>query len=159
MKRGVALGVVLALAAVSALAQTKAGSAADEAALRELAKQYAAAWNSGDAAKAAAVYADDGMFVTITGTPIVGRPEIEKSMAKDLAGDMKGSTFDVTMDTIRFIRPDTAMVVGTTLIKGAAMGPPEGLKGHYLLVATKQGSAWRVLAVHAAAMPPPLPPK
>ena len=59
MTRRLVLGVFLALTATTAMAQMKRGAAADEAAIRELAKQYSSAWNSGDAAKAAAVYADD----------------------------------------------------------------------------------------------------
>jgi uncharacterized protein (TIGR02246 family) len=157
MKRWVALGVFLACTAAAAVAQMKQGSAADEAAIRDLATQYTTAWNSGDASKAAAVYTDDAVFVNVRGTPSMGRAEIERNMAQDLSGEMKGSTFDATMDTIRFIRADIALVQGTTSITGGK-APPEGLKGHYLLVATKQGGAWKALAVHAAAMPPPPPP-
>jgi uncharacterized protein (TIGR02246 family) len=101
---------------------------------------------------------DDAIFVNVRGTALVGRANIEKGLTQDLAGEMKGSTFDVTIDDIRFIKPDTAVVHGTTTIKGAGSSP-DGLKGHYLLVATKQGSAWKALAVHAAAVPPPGPPK
>jgi uncharacterized protein (TIGR02246 family) len=158
MKRRVALGLFLAFTAASAIAQMKQRSAADEAQIRELATQHTSAWNSGDAAKAAAVYTDDAVFVNVRGMPRMGRAEIEKTLAQDLSGEMKGSTFGVTMDTIRFIRPDIALVHGTTNITGGG-APPEGLKGHYQLVATKEGGAWKALAVHAAAMPPPPPPK
>jgi len=153
MKRLVALGVLLAFTVAGATARQMLGSPADEAAIRELSKAHASAWNSGDAAKAAAVYADDGVFVNVRGMVTTGRAAIEKSLAADLSGELKGSTFAVTMDTIRFIRSDMALVNGTTNITGGAL-PPEGLKGHYLAVATKQGGAWKVAAVHTAAMPP-----
>jgi uncharacterized protein (TIGR02246 family) len=158
MKRRFALGVFLAFTAATALAQTPQGSAADETAIHNLATQFTSAWNSGDAAKAAAVYADDATFVNVRGVETRGRAAIEKGMVEDLAGEMKGATFAVTMDTIRFVRPDLALVQGTTNITGGGT-PPNGLKGHYLLVATKQGGSWKVLAVHTAAMPPPPPQK
>jgi uncharacterized protein (TIGR02246 family) len=158
MKRWFALGVFLAFTAATAIAQTKPGSPADEAAIRDLAKQYASAWNSGDIPKAAAVYTDDATFVNVRGMETKGRAAIETGMAQDLSGELKGTTFAVTMDTIRFVRPDLALVQGTTNITGGGT-PPDGLKGHYLLVATKQGGSWKVLAVHTAAMPPPPPQK
>jgi uncharacterized protein (TIGR02246 family) len=154
MKRFVALGVFLAFTVAMAMAQTQRGSAADEAGIRELAKAHASAWNSGDAVKAAAVYTDDGMFVNARGIVTTGRAAIQKNLAADLSGEMKGSTFAVTVDTIRFISPDLAVAIGTTNISGGAT-PPGGLKGHYLVVATKQGGAWKVAAVHTGAMPPP----
>jgi uncharacterized protein (TIGR02246 family) len=154
MKRRIALGVFFAFMAATAIAQKQQGGAADEAAIRDLAKQYTTAWNSGDAAKAAAVYTDDGTFINTLGVETKGRAAIEKNMADSLSGEMKGTAFAATMDTIRFIRADVAVVQGTTNITGGGT-PPDGLKGHYLLVATKQGGSWKLLAVHAAAMPPP----
>ena len=153
MKRFLALGVFLAFTAAGAMAQMQRGSASDEAAIKELAKAHAGAWNSGDAAKAAAVFTDDAIFVNVRGIVSTGRAAIEKSIAADLSGELKGSTFAITTDTIQFIRPDLALINGTTNITGGAT-PPEGLKGHHLAVATKQGGAWKVAAVHAAAMPP-----
>ena len=157
MKRFLVLGVFLAFTVAGAMAQMQRGSASDEAAIRELGNAHASAWNSGDAAKAAAVYTDDAMFVSVRGMVTTGRAAIEKNIAADLSGGMKGTTFAITMDSLQFIRPDLALVTGTTNITGGAT-PPEGLKGHHLAVATKQGGAWKVAAVHTAAMPPPAKP-
>ena len=156
MKRGIALGVFLVLTAAPALARAQ-GSTADEAALKDLQKQYDAAWNAGDAAKAAALYADDGTFVDEQGMETRGRAAIEKGFAQVMS-ESKGATFAGTVDTIRFIRPDLALVQGTFNVTGGGM-PPEGFKGHYLAVAAKQGGSWKILAVHNAAMPPPPPKK
>jgi uncharacterized protein (TIGR02246 family) len=153
MKRTVVLGVFLAVTAAGLVAM-QSGSAADEAAIRALAKEHASGWNSGNAAKAAAVYTDNALFVNVRGMATTGREAIEKSLAADLNGELKGSTFAATVDAIQFIRPDLALATGTTSITGGGT-PPEGLKGHYLVVATKQGGAWKAAAVHAAAMPPP----
>jgi uncharacterized protein (TIGR02246 family) len=155
LKRRIALGVLLVLTAVPALAQTQ-GSAADEAAIKDLQKQDDAAWNAGDAAKAAATYADDGTFIDVQGVETRGRAAIEKGFAQVMS-ETKGATFAGTVDTIRFIRPDLALVQGTINITGGGM-PPEGFKGHYLAVVAKQGGSWKILAVHDAAMPAP-PPK
>jgi uncharacterized protein (TIGR02246 family) len=146
--------VFLTCTVAGVIAQMQRGSAADEAAIRQLAKDYASAWNSGDAAKAAAVHTDDAVFINVRGMVMTGRAAIEKSLAADLSGELKGSMFAVTVDTIQFIRPDVALLNGTMNITGGATSP-DGRKGHYLVVATQQGGAWKVAAVHAAAMPPP----
>ena len=157
MKRWIALGVLFVLTAVPALARAQ-GSAADEAAIRDLQKQYDAAWNAGDAAKAAAMYADDGTFTDEQGMEHSGgRAALEKGFAQVMS-EVKGATFAGTTDTVRFIRPDLALMQGKFNITGSGM-PPEGFKGHYLAVVAKQGGSWKILTAHMAAMPPPPPQK
>jgi uncharacterized protein (TIGR02246 family) len=168
MKRCLALGVFLVLAAAPGLAQAQErtvgvpssfGSAADEAALREWLTQYIAAWNASDAAKMETFYADDATIVDEWGKEIKGRAAIVKDFAESRAlDDFKGATIAITADTIRFIRPDLAVSQGTYTVTGGKL-PPEGLKGHYQNVAVKQGGSWKTVTLHLAAMPPPLPPQ
>ena len=154
MNRWIALGVFLVLTAAPALARAQ-GSAAEEAAIREAHKQYGDAWKARDAAKLAGFYADDATLVNEPGMEAKGRTEIERAFAQVMSR-WKVETISGTLDTIRFIRPDLALLQGATGITGGGT-PPGGLKGHYMAVATKQGGSWKIVAAHSAAMPPPPP--
>jgi len=158
MKRCIALGVFLVLTAAPAIARGQ-GNAADEAVLTDQLKQYIAAWNAGDAAKMEAFYADDATIVDESGKETKGRAAIVKDFAEAKASDdLKGAKIDITVNTIRFIRPDLAVSHGTYTVTGGKM-PPEGAKGHYMAVDVKQGGSWKSKALHLAAMPPPMPQK
>jgi len=155
MKRWIALGVFLVLTAAPAVARGQ-GSAADETALRDLGKQYEAAWNASDATKIGSFFVDDGTWLGEWGTVTQGRAAIEKDFAQVKASDLKGAKLTSTTDTVRFIRPDLALTRGSYSI--SCDGAPEPFKGHYLAVATKQGGSWKLVAVHTAAMPAMPPP-
>ncbi len=168
MKRCIALGVFLVLAAAPGLAQAQErtvgvpssfGSAADEAALRDGLTQYVAAWNASDAAKMETFYADDATIVDEFGMETKGRAAIVKGFAETKAlDDFKGAKIEITVTTIRFIRPDLAVSQGTYTVTGGKL-PPEGFKGHYQNVDVKQGGSWKSVSLHLAAMPPPMPPQ
>ena len=158
MKRCIAFGVFLMLTAAPALARAQ-GSAADEAPLRDLLTRFVAAWNASDAAKMESFYADDATVVDEWGMETKGRAAIVKGFAEQRAlDDFKGAKIDVTLTTIRFLGPDLAVSQGTYTVTGGKM-PPEGFKGHYQNVDVKQGSSWKSVSLHLAAMPPPLPQK
>lgn len=56
----------------------------DEAALREVSKKFVAAWNKGDAAAVAALYAPDAVVTPPSGQTVRGRKALQESLAGDL---------------------------------------------------------------------------
>jgi len=152
MKTKLAALAAAVVLATLASAQTGTGKAGDEAAIRKIGERYAAAWNGGNAQEAAAVFAEDGSFTKIDGQTFRGRSTIEQDMASGNFGTAKtGMTMSIDTATIQFVRPDLAVVTGTTHFSGA----PEGQRaGHYMSIVRKVGSGWKVAAVHAAAAPP-----
>lgn len=154
MKRWIELGVFLMLFAVPGLARAQA-SPADEATIKDLARQYDALWNAGEGVKAAALYTDDATLINHRGIEVNGRAAIAKGFAEESVA-LKGTTGASTVDTIRFIQPGLALVHGNTRITGGKM-PAEGYQSHWLAVITKRSGSWRILAIHSAAMGPAPP--
>jgi uncharacterized protein (TIGR02246 family) len=127
------------------------GTPADEAAVRALAEEYQQAFNASDASKAAAVYAENGVFVDVNGKAWQGRAEIEK----DLAGGNPSARprLTLTVQGVRFIKPDVALMRGSSMVQGGNV-PPGGGAGHWAVVAMKAGGQWKIVAAEAAANPP-----
>ena len=81
---------------------------ADEKALRELHREFVAAYNKGNAEAVAAFYAPDAYFVGIRGETYHGRAKIEKRTANFLAQN-KGAKLKSPLGSLRFITPDVAI--------------------------------------------------
>ncbi len=120
------------------------GSPEDRAAIKQLADQYAAGWNEGDAKKAASVFSNNAISVGDDGQVQKGRAAIEKDLAQTLSGPMKGTSIKLTMDDVGFLKPDVAVAYGTSDIESSPSRPN---KGHYVVTCVKAGGSWKVVAV------------
>ena len=127
----ITLMVGLLLFAVPALAQSKT-------AIQKLEDQWGAAFNKGDAAAVAAMYADDA-YVLPAGAPMVkGRTDIQNfwSQAMQQLGDVKCTALDV-----KPICRSGAREIGTCTFKTKGASPQDGaLK--YVVVWRKVNSQW-----------------
>jgi uncharacterized protein (TIGR02246 family) len=127
------LAVCLGLFASPALAQSKA-------AIQKLADQWAAAFNTGDAAAVAAMYTRDA-YVLPTGAEMVrGRAAIEALWQTDMEqlGDVKCTTIDV-----KPLGAGAAREIGTCTFKTKSQPPQDGdLK--YAVVWQKEGGQWKL---------------
>ena len=128
------------------------GSPGDEAAVRALVEQYQQGFNANDASKAASVYAEDAVFVDVSGRVWEGRAQLEKELAGDSSAAAR-PRLNLTVQAVRFIKPDVALVRGTSMIEGGNVPPGEG-SGHWAVVAMKIGGQWKVEMAEAAANPP-----
>ncbi|HKV90703.1 MAG TPA: SgcJ/EcaC family oxidoreductase [Thermoplasmata archaeon] len=81
-----------------------------EAAIRALVADFRAAWNDQDAAKLAAVFAEDAEFTSWRGDRVGGRVGVRTHHAAVFAGILRGTTLNVDGVLIRFVRPDVAAV-------------------------------------------------
>jgi uncharacterized protein (TIGR02246 family) len=100
------LALVLCLAGGKLKAQTKT----DEEVLRKLPQAHCDAWNKHDAHELAKLFADDGDFVTVATVYVHGRADYEKFHDRLLKGRFKDSVFTPLETTVRFLRPDMAVV-------------------------------------------------
>src|SRR5918911_1711837 len=92
-------------------AQKMTQTSKDETAIRKLIRQIQDGWNAHDPKAAAAPFAVDADFVVVTGLHLKGRDEIEKGFAFRLAQpDYKASKNTIAVKSIRFLRPDVAIV-------------------------------------------------
>ena len=90
----------------------------DEEALRELPRIHCDAWNKRDAHALAAMFADDGEFVTVATVYLHGRADYETFHARLLEGRFRDSIFTPLQTTVRFLRPDIGVVHWSWNLRG-----------------------------------------
>ena len=133
MWRAAAVLGCLVLGAAPAFGQSKA-------AIQKLNDAWTAAFNSGDGAAVAAMYAEDA-YVLPPGADIVkGRVAIEAfwKQAVQQLGDAKLMTIDVLP-----LGPSAAREIGMVTLKTKAQ-PPQEIVGKYVVVWRKIGRAWKL---------------
>jgi uncharacterized protein (TIGR02246 family) len=130
---------------------------AERRAIFELRKALQDAWNRGDAAGYGSLFTDDADFVAWTGAHGRGRQAIEDAHRRLFDGPLAGSLMvlvdddsqSATPDSLRFVRPDAAIMVVSgvvTLADQIATGPDHESVQTFVL--TKNGNRWRVTAFH-----------
>ena len=135
-------------------AQAPANSSADEAALRQIVKQVEDGWNAHDGKAFAAPFASDADYVVVNGMYIKGREAIEKGHTGIFTTIYKDSHNVSTIKSVRFLRPDVAVVHVEWNLEFKAGG--ETKKGHALntMIMTKDGGKWSIAAFHNTPIQP-----
>lgn len=95
-------------------------SEADREAVAALPARIVAAWAEHDAAAFARVFTEEGTMV-LPGVHRDGREQIESFMAAAFQGPYKGTRVVGTPLTLKFFRPDAAIIV----TQGGVLGPGE----------------------------------
>ena len=147
--------ILFSLFLVSAHAQAQNNHAADEAALRDAVKQLENGWNTKSGATFAKPFAEDADYVIINGNYIKGRAIIESQHQRIFDTVFKDTTLSLTVQQIRFLRPDVAVVH----VKGLRSSPNEDLQHGAMitLLMTKEKQGWIIAAFQntaVAAAPP-----
>ncbi len=152
------LGFVLAggtagsLAVLAARAgQAAAATDADEAAVRAHFTAFTDAWVKGDAKAVAAGYADDADLVRPGEPKITGRAAIETFYARVFAGPLKGVAKRMTVDHVRFVSPDVAVVDSSYSLDREA--PALHARGQSVTVLGKRGGAWTTIVSRSYRLP------
>jgi uncharacterized protein (TIGR02246 family) len=150
--------VAAALAAGAPLRGGMVGtaSASVDPAIGRLADAFAAAMNSGDAAAAAAVFAEDGVEMPPDHPAIRGREAIERYYREMFAGPVKLSAFRL-MHRESQVVGDVAYLTGDSKVTVTPPGAPASEQGgKYVVVFKRRGSRWLVAdAIHNADGPCP----
>ena len=157
--RGIALTLLVASAT---LAQT----ASDETAIRSIVQDEIAAWNKGDAVAYSRHFAADGTFTNIIGQFFTGYEAFLKQHQVIFEGRFKQTTLQQDIVSLKFVRPDVAVVEVLTSVTGVVAGQlapgtsgdPKGrLRTRLLQVVVKQGEEWKVVAYHNVDVKPGIP--
>jgi uncharacterized protein (TIGR02246 family) len=111
---------------------------------------FMAAWNRGDAEKAASYFADDGVRVGAGGDVQHGRMEIEAGYRKLFSHGMPSARIWTEKGTVRILAPDLAIWQGRLEIQPAKA---QVLKGHVVQVMKKAGDRWLILEAHPKIFP------
>ena len=146
--------LVLALVLVAAVAVYPQGSA-DETAVRNIIQEEIAAWNSGDAAAFSRHFAADGTFTNIRGQFFIGREAFMERHDFIFKGVYRGTTMKQDVVSLKFVRPDVAVVETLTAVIGVQKPLPgtstddKGrLRSRLLQVMVKDGGEWKIVAFH-----------
>jgi uncharacterized protein (TIGR02246 family) len=145
--------VTLALLMFSALSVSAQNNAADESALRESVKQLETGWNTKSGASFAKPFAEDADYVVINGSYIKGRAVIESQHQRIFDTIFKDTTIRLTVQQIRFLRPDVAVVH----VKGSRESPTQELRQSAMLTLfmTKEKAGWTIAAFQNTAIASP----
>jgi uncharacterized protein (TIGR02246 family) len=107
------------------------------------------AWADGDASAFAAWYADDATVI-LPGFYLRGKNDVDTSMAAAFAGPLRGSRRVHSVQSVRFLAPDAAIVVtrSTTVFPGEDEAPAER-RDLATWVLTRRDFQWSVESYHS----------
>jgi uncharacterized protein (TIGR02246 family) len=128
------------------------GQTKDEAAVKELHASFVAAWNAHDAKKIAANFAADADLINPFGRVAKGRDGIEELFADEHGGPMAKSSYAGTIESIRFVGTDVAIIDvngEVTGIVGADGSTAPPFKHHVTWVAAKKDGKWQAICARA----------
>ena len=132
---------------------------ANDAQIRKLYTEFAAAWNAHDAKKMATFWTLDGDTIEPDGMVAKGNAEVEKHFAEEQSTAMKDSTLKLTIDSVWFLSADVALVDGSYVVLNATDPNGQPLpprKGLVTSVVIREDGTWHVAASRSM-IPIPLP--
>jgi len=136
-------------------AQESQNSSGDEAAIRQAVKQVEDGWNAHDGKAFAAPFAADADYVIVNGMTLKGREAIEAGHTQIFTTIYKDSRNAATIKSVRFLRPDVAIVHVEWNLEFKAGG--EARQGHAMntMVMAKEGGKWHIAAFQNTPIQPP----
>ena len=133
------------------------GTGADsQADVRKVLDGFTAAWNAHNLQQMASFWAEDGDLINPAGKWGMGRAGAEKVFSQEHGGMFKKSTIAFTIDKVRWLTPDLALVDSECTVNGALdkKGKMEKKPSHFhvVMVLTKMGGNLQVAAARPYAL-------
>ena len=147
----IALLTVLNLAAALGVAHAQPEARNDEEAITGIIAETTEAFSKHDAKTWAQYCTDDAQLVTVRGESMKGRAQIEQGLATIFKTRGRNVTLKTLHVSLRFIRPDVALVHVTNELSGLLSPEGQTLSPHQELgirVFVKDHGAWRITAFH-----------
>jgi uncharacterized protein (TIGR02246 family) len=119
----------------------------EERALHGMVYQLEAAWNAADGAAFAAPFAEDADFIHILGGYYTGRAAIEAGHRMIFGTIYKGSTVRYSVEKIKFVRPDVAIIFLRQHLQFSENGVASELDARPTIVAENVDGTWRIAAL------------
>jgi uncharacterized protein (TIGR02246 family) len=136
----------------------------DEMALRNIVRDEVNAWNKGDAVGYSRHFAAGGTFTNIRGEFFSGFPAFLKQHELIFKGIFRNTTLKQDVASLKFIRPDLAILETVTTVAGAAQAPrgvtrdsKRRIRTRLMQVAVKSGGVWTIVAYHNVDVKPGIP--
>jgi uncharacterized protein (TIGR02246 family) len=136
---------------------TESLSAADRTTLGSIVTRLERAWNAGDGIAWAEPFAPDADFVNIRAEHFRGRETIAQGHAAIFRTIYAGSQNAFTIDSMRLLRPDVALV-HVAAVLDAPTGPLAGRHtALFSFVCTREAAGWQIGSFHNTLTPPATP--
>ena len=144
--------------------QVSAQPLPDETAIRKIIEDENATWNKGDPAGYSRHFAEAGTFTNIRGQFFTGHAAFLKQHEVIFDGIFKNTTLSQDIVSLKFVRPDIAIVETLTAVVGVAQSVPgitrdeKGrLRTRLLQVLVKENGAWKIVSYHNVDVKPGIP--
>ncbi len=119
----------------------------DEQSIQDILKQLEAAWNASDSRRWTSFFADDATFIHIFGGQLDGHAAIESAHRVIFDTIYKGSRLSIESRSVRFVRPDVAVVFAQMHLSLAQGAPMPDFDTRPTMVMVKEQSKWQIVAL------------
>jgi uncharacterized protein (TIGR02246 family) len=119
----------------------------EERALHGMVYHLEEAWNAADSEAFAAFFSEDADSIHLLGGYYAGRGAIEAGNRMILGTIYKGSTVRLSVEKIRFLRPDVALVFLRQHLQFFDNGQPRELDARPTIVAENADGTWCIVAM------------
>ena len=145
-KKCFVLSAVILFAAISVMAQQLQKMSRDETAVRQIVQQLQDGWNTHNSKAFAAPFAEDADYVIVNGMQAKGREAIEKGHTDLFTTIYKDSRNNATVKSVRFLRPDVALVHVQWVLEFQAGGETRKASATCTMVMTNDKGKWSIAA-------------
>jgi uncharacterized protein (TIGR02246 family) len=118
----------------------------DERAIQDIVKQIEIAWNNYDSVSIAALFVEDANFIQIFGGQLDGRTAIEAAHRVIFDTIYKGSHARFTLRSVRFVRPEVAIVFARAHVKFKEGNEMREIETRPTLIVVKEQEEWQIVA-------------
>jgi len=119
----------------------------EERALHRMVYQLESSWNAGDGDAFAGLFTDDADVVHILGGYYSGRETIRAGHRMIFGTIYKGSTIHYSVEKIKFLRPDIAIIFLRQHLELGEGAPVDELDARPTIVAEKIDDKWRIVTL------------
>jgi len=142
-----------------------AQNASDTSAILNIIQGETISWNKGDAETYSRHFAEDGTFTNILGIFSIGHKIFQEKHEQIFKSVFLGTELKQEVVSLKFVRPDVAVVETIGWVSGFKNGPAKGtylddkgrLRVRLLQVMTKDGSDWKIVTYHNVDIKPGIP--
>ena len=119
----------------------------DEHAIQNILTLLETSWNASDSKGFAAPFAVDADFIQIYGLQMEGRPAIESSHRHIFDTVYKGSRVSFSLRSIRFVRPDVAIVLSKAHLNFYEGKDTREFETRPTMIMAKEQGKWQIIAL------------
>jgi uncharacterized protein (TIGR02246 family) len=119
---------------------------ADEQVINGILQHLETAWNRYDSVGFAAVFSEDANFIHIFGGQLDGRSAIEAAHQNIFETIYRGSHVSFVLRSIRFLRPDVAVVFARAHVKFKEGNEAREIETRPTFVVLKEQDRWQIVA-------------